>query len=133
MNKIIITGRITQDLEIKVANSGAELMNFSVAVDRRKKKDGERESDFFQCLAFGKTASFIKQYWNKGDGITIEGRMESHKFEKDGQKRTAWNLIVDSVEFPLGKSRGSSDGSYAPGAAPGGFRDMGETGGELPF
>lgn len=128
MNRIIITGRISQDLEIKVANSGSELMKFSVAVDRRKKKDAERETDFFPCVAFGKTANFIKQYWNKGDGINIEGRMESRKYEKDGQKRIVWNLVVDNVEFPHGKGNvGQNDSSGA-------FSDeVDANAGELPF
>ncbi len=122
MNKIIITGRITKDLEIKTANSGTELCNFSVAVDRRRKdQNGEKQTDYFDCTVFGKTASFLTTYFKKGDGINIEGRMESRKYvDKDGNNRTAWGVTCDNIEFPHGKGKGGqSDGGQTFHDAPG--------------
>lgn len=118
MNKIIITGRITHDIELKTGASGTEYANFSVAVDRsRKDKDGNKQTDFFNCSVFGKQAAFVQTYFKKGDGINIEGRMESRKYEKDGDSRTAWGVTVENVEFPHGKGKGGS-GDVGAGQEP---------------
>ena len=113
MNKIIITGRITNDLEIKAVGSGVEVCNFSVAVDRRRKDaDGNKQTDFFDCTVFGKSAAFLTKYFHKGDGINIEGRMESRVWEdKDGKKRKNWAIMCENVEFPHGKKSGESNQS----------------------
>ena len=115
MNKIIITGRIVNDLEIKAVGSGTEVCNFTVAVDRRYKKDGEeRQTDFFDATVFGKSAAFLTKYFHKGDGINIEGRMESRIWEdKDGKKRKSWSVLCDNIEFPHGKAKGSSEASQS--------------------
>lgn len=112
MNKIIITGRITNDLEIKAIGSGTEVCNFSVAVDRRWKKEGEeRQTDFFDCTVFGKSAAFLTKYFHKGDGINIEGRMESRVWEdKDGKKRKNWSIMCENIEFPHSKGKGGESG-----------------------
>lgn len=113
MNNIIITGRITHDIELKTSNSGIEYANFSVAVDRRKKdKDGQKQSDFFKVSVFGKTAVFCNQYFKKGDGINVHGRMESDKYtNKDGVEVTGWTLMAENVEFPHSKGKSPSDGT----------------------
>lgn len=116
MNKIIITGRISNDIELKTANSGTELCNFNVAVDRpRKDEDGNKVADFVPCTVFGKSAAFLNQYFKKGDGINVEGRLESRKYvDKEGRNRTAWNVLVERLEFPHGKGKGGqSDSSSA--------------------
>ena len=79
MNKIIIKGRLTRDPELKTGGSGAEFCKFTVAVDRRltKDKDIQKNTDFFDCTAFGKTGVFIKNYFTKGREILVDGRMES--------------------------------------------------------
>jgi len=127
MNQIIITGRLTRDPELRTTNSGTEVCNYSVAVDRRVRKDEEKQTDYFECTSWGKGGVFVNAYFHKGDGITIHGRMESHKYEKDGQKRVSWGITVDDVEFPLGKGKGGSDNSSS------GFKDLPENSGELPF
>lgn len=123
MNKVLIQGRLTRDIEIESGKSGTEYTHFSVAVDRRGKKGEDKQTDFFNCAAFGQTAAFIKQYFHKGDGILIEGSMQSSQYDKDGEKRQSWSLIVNNVEFPIQK-KGSS-GSFQP------LPD--DEGGELPF
>lgn len=130
MNKIIITGRITQDIEIKVGGSGIEYTNFSVAVDRgRKDKDGNKQTDFFNCTAFSKSAAFLKQYFRKGDGITIEGRMESDKYtDKDGKNRVTWGVTVEQIEFQLSRKSDSASGGS------GQFQELSEEeSADLPF
>lgn len=104
MNKIIIAGRMTKEPELKTTNSGTEVCNFTVAVDRRIKKGEEKVADFIECTAWGKTGVFVSTYFHKGDGITVDGRMESRKWQdKDGNNRVSWVVNCDNVEFALGK------------------------------
>lgn len=111
MNNIIIAGRLTRDPELRATQSGVEVCNFSVAVDRRFKVDGERKADFFDCVAWRKTAAFVAKYFNKGDGITISGHMESREWtDKEGRKRISWELHCDDVEFALGRPRAADAG-----------------------
>lgn len=105
MNKIIITGRLGRDPEMKVANSGTELTNFTVAVDRRTRKGEEKKTDWINCTAFGKTAAFVNQYFQKGDGVVVIGRMESNTSESNGERRTWWGVTVEEVEFPVSSSK----------------------------
>ena len=129
MNKIIIKGRLTRDPELKTGSNGIEFCKFTVAVDRRKQKDKEKITDFFDCTAFGQTGAAVSKYLGKGREILIEGRMESNKTEKDGQKRTFWGVKVDSFGFCGGKSDAPASTPEAPAAS--GFTPV-ETE-ELPF
>ena len=113
MNKIIIKGRLTRDPEMKTGGSGVEFCRFTVAVDRRQQKDKPKETDFFDCTAFGKTGAAIGQYMSKGREILIEGRMESSHSEKDGQKRTFWGVTVDNFEF-CGSRQDSGNAQNVP-------------------
>jgi len=114
MNKIIITGRLVADPELKSTNNGTEVCNFAVAVDRRVKKGEEKIADFINCTAWSKSAAFIAQYFHKGDGITVDGRMESRQWtDKENNKRTSWGVTCDNVEFALGKGNSSASSSTA--------------------
>lgn len=113
MNKIIITGRLTKDPELNSTNSGMEVCNFTVAVDRRVKQGAEKMADFIECTAWGKSGVFVSTYFHKGDGINVEGRMESRKWtDKDGHNRVSWGVTCENVEFPHGKSKGSQSEPY---------------------
>ena len=97
-------GRLARDPELKTTNSGTEVCNITVAVDRRIVKGQEKQTDFIDCSAWGKTGVFVNQYFKKGDGIVLEGRMESRKWvDKDGNNRASWDVNIDRVEFPQGK------------------------------
>ena len=103
MNKWLGAGRITKDIELQTGRSGSEYAKFTVAVNRKKDKNGEQKADFIDCTVFGKTAAFVAKYFAKGDGIVVEGRLESDTYDaKDGTKRTKWGITVDTVEFPQG-------------------------------
>jgi len=131
MNKITITGRLTRDVEMKVVGDGIEQGRFSVAVDRRVKKGAEKKADFFNCVAWRQTGAFVSQYFHKGDGIVVTGRMESNKGNDD---KTYWSLIVEDVEFPVGGRKGdapAADPETAPADQSAGFTAV-ETD-ELPF
>lgn len=115
MNKIILSGRITGDPELKTTNSAIEVCNFSVAVDRKHIKGKEKETDFVYCTAWGKTGAFISTYFHKGDGIFLEGRLESNKYtDKNGQTRVSWAVTVEQVEFPIGKGKSNQSDSVQP-------------------
>lgn len=119
MNTINIMGRLTRDPEMTVVSSGQEKCRFSVAVDRRRQKDKEQQTDFFDCAAWGGTGAFVNQWFKKGDGIALKGRMESYRTEKDGVKVVFWTLNVEEVEFPPAKkSGGQNAASNAADAAP---------------
>lgn len=133
MNKIIITGRLTRDPDLRTCNNGTEVCNFSLAVDRRVKKDQEKKTDFIDCTAWGKTAVFVNTYLHKGDGANVEGRMESNMWtDKDGNKRVSWSVTVDNIEFPHGRSS-SNNSQTAPAPAPQEFAEIDAEDGELPF
>jgi single-strand DNA-binding protein len=135
MNKIIITGRLVRDPELRTCNNGTEVCNFALAVDRRVKKDQEKKTDFIDCTAWGKTAVFVNTYLHKGDGANVEGRMEGQFWmDHDGKKRVSWSVTVDNIEFPHGRS-GSGNNQAAPAPAPQGFAEVDpvEDDGELPF
>lgn len=102
MNKVTLVGRLARDPELRSTNSGTSVCSFSVAVDRRYKRDGQPGADFFNCTAWGKTGKIINQYLKKGRQIALEGRLENHSYEKDGHKLTATNVIVESFDF-IGK------------------------------
>ena len=96
-NVITVHGRLTRDPELKTGSTGSEYCNFTVAVDSYNGK--EKETDFFDCTAFGKTGVAISQYMAKGREILVVGSMRSSKTEKDGVKRTWWKIVVDSFGF----------------------------------
>ena len=102
-------GRITKDIELQTTKTGTEYAKFTVAVNRKKDKNGEQKADFVDCTAWGKTAAFVQKYFKKGDGIVVEGRFESGTYDaKDGTKRTKWGVSVDNIEFPQG-GKGKSE------------------------
>ena len=132
MNKIIIKGRLTRDPELKTGANGTEYCKFTVAVDRRKIKDKEQETDFFDCTAFGNTGAAIWKHMSKGREILVEGRMESSKSEKDGQKRTWWGVTVDNFEFCGSKNDHAAATAPAPAVDPQSGMEKVDTE-ELPF
>ena len=99
MNKIIIKGNLTKDADFTKAKKDKHAVaKFSVAVNRSYNKD---KVDFFYCTAFGKTAEFVDEYFEKGMPVLISGRMESYK----NDDLTCWAVAVESVEFAGSKSK----------------------------
>lgn len=107
MNKVIIIGRTTRDIELKQTSSGASVAEFSVAVNRTfKNANGERESDFFNCIAFSKLAETISKYVKKGDQVGIEGRLQTRNYtNREGNKVYVTEIIVENVEFLQSKKQ----------------------------
>lgn len=102
MNKIILTGNLTKDPEVRYTNSGKAMAKVPIAVNRPFKKD---ETDFFNLVAWQKTAEFVGKYLNKGTRVLIEGRLQNNHYTDDkGTKHYSETVVVDNVEFAGGKS-----------------------------
>lgn len=102
MNKAILMGRLTRDPEIRYSQgeNPVAVARFTLAVERRMKKDGEDSADFIRCVAFGKTAETIEKYVFQGKKIVIEGRIQTGSYtNQDGVKVYTTDIVVESMEF----------------------------------
>ena len=100
MNKVFIMGRLTKDPEQRMSTSGIETSRITVAVNRPKIKNEEQQADFFNCIAFRKTAEIINKYFNKGQMILIIGSLQTRTWEaQDGEKRYATEIIIEEAKF----------------------------------
>jgi len=106
MNKVILMGRLTRDPELKQTNSGVSLCNFTLAVDRSyKDRDGNKQTDFINCIAWRKTAEFTSKYFQKGDRMAVIGSWENRSWEdNEGNKKYVSECIVDEAHFADNKS-----------------------------
>ncbi len=117
MNKWIGMGRLTRDPEVRYSQSGSAVANFSVAIDRRYKRDGETTADFFNCTAFGKTGEFAEKYLHKGIKVVIEGELQNNNYEdKNGTKHYSVQIIVNQIEFAESKSSQTNNDTTEPEA-----------------
>ena len=120
MNKVILMGRLTRDPEVRYSQGASQttVARFSVAVDRRFKREGEPDADFFNCTCFGKQAEFVERYLRKGTKIVLSGRVQNDNYtNKDGQMVYSVRIMVDEIEFAESKnaSGGGNDGGYNSG------------------
>lgn len=107
MNKSQLVGRFVRDPEVRwtTGDNPIAIARFTLAVDRKFKRDGEQSADFISCKAFGKTAEFIEKYFNKGRRIGITGRIETGSYtNKEGQKVYTTEVIAEEAEFVDNKS-----------------------------
>ena len=159
LNHIVIMGRLTRDPEIRRTGTGIAVASFSVAVERDfgKNENGEKETDFIDCVAWRTTGEFVSKYFTKGSMIVVSGRLQIRGWtDKDGNKRRSAEVVADQVYFGDSKrdgdgggySAGYSHGGYSAGgysapAAPSGygappadgdqFAELSDDDGELPF
>ena len=117
INRVVISGNLTRDPELRATASGASILGFGVAVNDRRKnaRTGEWEDcpNFIDCAMFGSRAESLARYLGKGAKVAIEGRLRWSQWERDGQRRSKIEVVVDDLEF---MSR--SDGRPSPAAAP---------------
>jgi len=116
MNKVILMGRLTRDPEVRYSQGDSQMTiaRFSLAVDRRFKKQGDTvTADFFNCTAFGKQGEFVEKYLKQGIKILLTGHIQNDNYtNKEGQKVYAIQIIVEELEFAESKSsQGSNDNS----------------------
>lgn len=121
MNQIVIMGRLTADPELKETQSGKSVTSFSVAVQRDyANEQKEYETDFIPVVAWRSTAEFVCRYFAKGQMIALTGRLQSRKYtDKEGNNRTAYDVVADRVYFTGGKQDDTKPAQAAqPSAAP---------------
>ena len=119
MNKVILMGRLTRDPEVRYSQgaNATAVARYSLAVDRRFKREGEPTADFINCVSFGKTAEFAEKYFHQGTKLVVTGRIQTGSYtNKDGQKVYTTDVIVEDQEFAESKSAsaGSDNGGYRP-------------------
>lgn len=108
LNKSIIQGRLTSDVELKQTPSGKSVCSFTVATERNYTANNERITDFIPCVAWGNTAEFISKYFPKGAKIIVEGVLTSRKFsDKNGNNKTVIELLIEKAYFDGEKKQGN--------------------------
>lgn len=105
LNTIAIMGRLTHTPELRTTTSGKEVCSFDIACERSYSANGQRETDFIPCVAWGKTAQFISQYFDKGSMIAVNGSLQTRQYQdKNGNNRTATEVLASQVSFCGGKA-----------------------------
>lgn len=144
MNVIVLSGRLTRDPEVRytTGNNPTAVARYSLAVDRRFKKDGEQSADFINCISFAKSAEFAEKYLHKGMKIIVNGRIQTGSYtNREGQKVYTTDVVVENQEFCESKSQqeanqvgGSQVQNTTPTTDTDGFMDVNfDEDGELPF
>jgi single-strand DNA-binding protein len=111
MNKVILMGRLVREPELRYSNtSNLAVVKFSLAVDRRFKREGQPDADFISCTAFGKTAEFINNYFTKGMRVAVTGRLQVSSWEEEpGKKRYSTDVVVEEAYFADSKKDGGNN------------------------
>ena len=105
MNLVVLNGRLVRDPELKFGQSGKAYSRFSIAVDRPFQTSTDSQTaDFINCVAFGKTAEFIGEYFRKGRKILLKGSLQMNQYESEGKKITTYVVIAENVEFGESKA-----------------------------
>ena len=135
MNRVILMGRLTKNPEIKYAGKDNDMVvaRYTLAVNRRYKRDGEQEADFISCVTFGKSAEFAQKYLRKGIRIVIGGRISTGSYkDKDGKTIYTTDVIVEEHEFAQNKDGGGGEDSAETSKMDkDGFMEVED--GEIPF
>lgn len=120
INKVVLGGRLTSDVELKQTQSGVSVCSFSIAVNRKYAKEGEQQADFINCQAWRGTAEFISKYFRKGSSICITGSIQTRSWnDQSGNKRYATEVVADEAMFV--DSKGSEDTPSAQNGSHGKF------------
>lgn len=131
LNKGILMGRLTRDPELRHTQSGTAVCSFTLAIDRdRKDANGEKQTDFIDCVAWGKQAEFVSQWFSKGMMAIVVGRIQSRKWQdQNGNNRTAIEINCEEVSFgETKKNRDSNSGRQNSD-----FADMLDEDSDVPF
>ena len=117
MNKAILMGRFTADPNMRQTQgeNPMPVANFTLAVDRRYKRDGDQTADFIQCVAFGKTAEFAQKYFRKGSKALVTGRIQTGSYtNKNGDKVYTTDVMIEEIEFAESKQAGNGNQQSTP-------------------
>lgn len=129
MNKVILMGRLTKDPEVSSSASGTAYARYSIAVDRKFKRENEPTADFFNCVSFGKQAEFVEKYLKKGTKIVVTGSLQNNNYtNREGNKVFEVRIMVEEVEFAESKTNNTDTNTQSDFVnVPNGLVD------ELPF
>ncbi len=127
MNKVSLIGRLTRDPDIRrtQGENSITVARYTLAVNRRHKKDGQQEADFISCVTFGRNGDFADKYLRKGMKIAVNGRIQTGSYQKqDGTKVYTTDVVVEEHEFCESKGNSSSGAAQAPAVDADGFMDI---------
>ncbi|MDO5423425.1 MAG: single-stranded DNA-binding protein [Eubacteriales bacterium] len=116
MNKVILMGRLTRDPEVRYSagENATAVARYTLAVDRRFRRDGENTADFIGCVAFGRSAEFAEKYFRQGLKVVVTGRIQTGSYtNRDGQKVYTTDVVVEDQEFAESKAASMAGGSDA--------------------
>ena len=126
MNKAVLFGRLTKDVDLRTTPSGRSVAMLTLAIDRPMTKDGSKEADFIPVVLWGKTAEAVARYVHKGQRLLVEGRIQVRSYDgKDGQKRYATEVVADKAEFIDKSEQGASQQDSGFGQQNSGFETTG--------
>ena len=134
LNKVILCGRLTADVELKTTPNGLSVCSFAIAINRRTIKEQEQKADFIKCVAWRQTAEVISKYFKKGQSICVTGSITTrHYKDNNGYAREAVEILVEEAMFVDSKSETSTAPTYtAPPTAAPKFEEL-ATDQDLPF
>ena len=132
MNKVILMGRLTRDPEVRYSagENALAIARYTLAVDRRFRRDGEANADFINCVSFGRTAEFAEKYFRQGLKIAVTGRIQTGSYtNREGQKVYTTEVVVEEQEFAESKGSGSGSSQHnvpqqSPDVGPDGFMNI---------
>ena len=130
MNKVILMGRLTRDPEVRYSagENALAIARYTLAVDRRFRRDGEASADFISCVCFGRSAEFAEKYFHQGIRIVVSGRIQTGSYtNREGQKVYTTEVVVEEQEFAESKNASSANTqSYQAAPAPAPSADAGD-------
>lgn len=137
LNRAVLMGRITRNIELRQTPSGVAVVNFSIAVDRNYQPDKDnKQTDFINITAWRGTAEFISKYFSKGQLVAVEGSIQTRNYQdKDGNNRTAFEVVADQVYFAEGRRsiQPEVQNNLANGSFPADISDFEELDEDCPF
>ncbi len=133
INRVVLIGRLTKDIELKKRTSGVSTVSFTLAVNRNIKKEGQPEADFINCVAWRQQAEFLGSYAHKGNIVGVEGRIATRSYDGQNGKVYVTEVVCDSVQILEKKEQSQQGNSYQPSQSSGGWGMGGITSDDLPF
>ena len=127
MNKVVLMGRLTRDPEVRYSQgeNALAIARYTLAVDRRFKRDGEQTADFINCVVFGKSAEFTERYFRQGMRVVVCGRIQTGSYtNRDGQKVYTTDVVVEEQEFAESKASGQTAQQNPASASEDGFMEI---------
>ena len=129
MNRVILMGRLTRDPEVRYSqgDNTTAVARYTVAVDRRFKRDGEPTADFIPCVVFGRSAEFAEKYFRQGMRVSVSGRIQTGSYtNKDGVRVYTTDVVVEEQEFAESKAASASNSGYQASPSPSPSADIGD-------